>query len=335
MKQGSTYNYVVKLNTQKEIDYVIFRFKSRTKTIELEPITPTYDNICVIPLTQEITKDLSSFKMEAQIVFKDKDVKYSDIRAIAVKRNLGTTIIDGNKPSGFDEEIVLEVLKGDIGVVITDEHTQELIQTVADMYDELNQNKANKTELIELDDKKADKTELEDAVNTINQNKADKTEVEALDDSKGDNLALDIDATNYILTMKLRSGSTVLDSKSIDLPLESMVVDVTYDKTTKTLTFTLQNGTTVECNISDIVSGLVTQAAFDAFTDQMTDLLSTKQDVLTLGMNLEFRDGKLQTVSNPTFESVVTSNIKSLNNIFTMGTQTVNGSGNTGFIISL
>lgn len=71
----------------------------------------------------------------------------------------------------------------------------------------------------------------------------------------GAKLSMSIDG-DYVLSVGLldKDGGT-LDTKTIDLPLESMIVNASYSN--GVLTLTLQNGNTVDVDISDIVSGLV------------------------------------------------------------------------------
>lgn len=76
------------------------------------------------------------------------------------------------------------------------------------------------------------------------------------DNEVGAKLGLSIDPSTYVMTISLISANdTVLDAKTVDLPLETMVVNASCSGTT--LTLTLQNGTTVDVNVSSIISGLV------------------------------------------------------------------------------
>lgn len=60
----------------------------------------------------------------------------------------------------------------------------------------------------------------------------------------------------YVLTISLKNkAGNVLSSKNVDLPIESMIIDVDYAD--GFITFTLQNGNTLDVSIIDIVSGLV------------------------------------------------------------------------------
>jgi methyl coenzyme M reductase subunit D len=66
------------------------------------------------------------------------------------------------------------------------------------------------------------------------------------------------DKGDYKLSISLTNEEgTELDKQTIDLPLETMVVGASYDKTNKQITLTLQNGTTTSFSVADLVSGLV------------------------------------------------------------------------------
>ena len=81
----------------------------------------------------------------------------------------------------------------------------------------------------------------------------------------GHDLTLSINPQTYVMTITLVSeDGTVLATRSIDLPLESMVVSGTYDEATKEVVLTLQNGQQVRFSVADLVDGLASQAALDA-----------------------------------------------------------------------
>ena len=104
---------------------------------------------------------------------------------------------------------------------------------------------------------------------------ANKRYVDAQDDSNRaytDNNAvfrveISIDPQTYVLTATARNAvNNVMSQSSVDLPLESMVVGaevVTVGGVDK-LRLTLQNGNTVDIDVSDIVDGLATNEALNA-----------------------------------------------------------------------
>ena len=83
----------------------------------------------------------------------------------------------------------------------------------------------------------------------------------------GHDLTLSVNPQTYVMTITLVSeDGTVLATRSIDLPLESMVVSGVYDEATKEVVLTLQNGQQVRFSVADLVDGLASQAALDAET---------------------------------------------------------------------
>lgn len=77
----------------------------------------------------------------------------------------------------------------------------------------------------------------------------------------GASISLSIDSSTYVVTAQLKDqdGNNLGNAQTIDLPLESVVVNGTYDNTTKKVILTLQNGSTIEFSVADLVSGLQTE----------------------------------------------------------------------------
>lgn len=74
-------------------------------------------------------------------------------------------------------------------------------------------------------------------------------------------LLLSIDSSTYVMTAQLlnKDGDPLGTAKTIDLPLESMVVGGSYNAQTKKVILTLKNGNTVEFSVADLVAGLQTE----------------------------------------------------------------------------
>lgn len=76
----------------------------------------------------------------------------------------------------------------------------------------------------------------------------------------GNKLDLTIDSKTYIMTLKLKDKDDhVLSTGSVDLPIESMIINVTYDNDNEKLTFTLQNGIVIDVPLDSLISGLVNE----------------------------------------------------------------------------
>ena len=73
----------------------------------------------------------------------------------------------------------------------------------------------------------------------------------------GSSISLLINPSTYVMTFQLKnSANTVISSDTVDLPLESVVVNGSYDTETKKIILTLQNGNTIEFSVEDLVEGL-------------------------------------------------------------------------------
>jgi len=69
---------------------------------------------------------------------------------------------------------------------------------------------------------------------------------------------LSINSSTFVVTTNLKDqdGNIIGTAKTIDLPLESVVVSGSYDSATKKVVLTLQNGSTIEFSVADLVAGL-------------------------------------------------------------------------------
>lgn len=100
-------------------------------------------------------------------------------------------------------------------------------------------------------------------------------------------LSLALDSTNYKITLSGTKvdGTTFTVSNVIDLPLESVVVNGSYNNATKKVVLTLQNGSTVEFSVADLVAGLQSEItstnklSADLISDGTTNKVVTESDV--------------------------------------------------------
>lgn len=80
-------------------------------------------------------------------------------------------------------------------------------------------------------------------------------------------IVLSINPQNYVLTANLFAPGipNAISESSIDLPLESMVVNGRFDSTSEKIVLTLQNGNEIEIPVGNLIDGLVSQQTFDNF----------------------------------------------------------------------
>ena len=115
----------------------------------------------------------------------------------------------------------------------------------------------------------------------------------------GHSIELSIDAQTYVMTATLKNVSgDVLNTQTIDLPLETMVVSGSYDNTTKEVVLTLQSGGTIRFSVSDLVDGLVSESdlevtlanyvsreTFDSIVGDLSELDTTDKSNLVSAIN--------------------------------------------------
>lgn len=100
--------------------------------------------------------------------------------------------------------------------------------------------------------------------------------------STGSSIELSVNSTTYVMTLNLKdiNGNTI-STGTVDLPLETMVVNATYDRTTKEIVLTLQSGTTVRFSVADLVSGLVSETTFNSTVESLQQSINAKQNEIT------------------------------------------------------
>lgn len=135
--------------------------------------------------------------------------------------------------------------------------------------------------------------EIDSHINAINEDidnlEQDLTNYSLITET-GSQINLNVNNTNYQITatLKDKNGNVIYTSNAIDLPIESMIVNASYDKTTKEIVLTLQNGNTLRISIADLVSGLVSETQLQTILAnyytkaQVDNLLSAKANQSSL-----------------------------------------------------
>lgn len=118
------------------------------------------------------------------------------------------------------------------------------------------------TELLE---DKASKNEISDIANNAAEKKAESVAKATVEktigvyvDNAASSLEFSVDNSTFVLTATLKNakGEILGTAQTVDLPLESVVVDGSYDNESKTLVLTLQNSNKVNIPVSDLINGL-------------------------------------------------------------------------------
>lgn len=118
------------------------------------------------------------------------------------------------------------------------------------------------------------------------------SDINAMPDSVkyGSSLSLTIDNSTFVVTAQLKDqdNNNLGSSQTIDLPLESVVVNGSYDSDTKKVILTLQNGNTIEFSVADLVAGLQSEitASNKLDADLVDDSGSTNKFVSASEKNL-------------------------------------------------
>lgn len=103
----------------------------------------------------------------------------------------------------------------------------------------------------------------------------------------GNKLSVSIDS-NYLMTITLKDkNNNILSTASVDFPIESAIINATYNNATKEITFTLQNGNTLVVPIGDIISGLASQSDLEALANRVETI---ENDYLTSADKTELQE---------------------------------------------
>lgn len=153
----------------------------------------------------------------------------------------------------------------------------ELTTIKADISDIEQEQTVQNTNISYLQTNKADKTEIPTSLSDLTEDSEHRTVTDIeksnwnekvdidvnnltnyeLKTNTGSTIELSINSSTYVMTLNLKnSAGTTISTGTIDLPLETMVVNASYDSTTKEIVLTLQSGSTVRFSVADLVSGL-------------------------------------------------------------------------------
>ena len=122
-------------------------------------------------------------------------------------------------------------------------------------------------------------------------------------DASGHKIELNLNSTNFQMyaTLKDKNNNVISTSQIIDLPLESVVVSGSYDAVNKKVVLTLENGSTIEFSVADLIDGLQNEITSQnpLYSDLVTDenqthkfvTASEKAQITTNANNIEDLQG--------------------------------------------
>lgn len=131
-------------------------------------------------------------------------------------------------------------------------------------------------------------------------------------DAFAKDIELSLDQSTYVLTVTLKNanGGNIV-TRTIDLPLETMVVGGTYDEINKAIILTLKNGQTISIPVGDLISGLVSTDYLQANYYNKTQI-----DQMVSGFVFADVDDNLSSVStNPVENRVITQALEEKANV--------------------
>lgn len=124
-------------------------------------------------------------------------------------------------------------------------------------------------------------------------------------------MTLSINSSTYVVTAQLKdqNGDALGTAQTIDLPLESVVVNGSYDSTNKKIVLTLQSGSTIDIPVGDLVAGLQSEITSSNKLDSdlvddtnqsnkfatasQLSKLDSLQTITAIGSNLSLSSGTL------------------------------------------
>ena len=96
-------------------------------------------------------------------------------------------------------------------------------------------------------------------------------------DAVGHKLSLSMNTTTYVLTINLLDkNENIIDTQTVDLPLEELVVSGSYDSTNQKIVLTLKSGDTIDIPVSNLFTGLVNASRRVGSNDLSSDITATQ-----------------------------------------------------------
>lgn len=131
-----------------------------------------------------------------------------------------------------------------------------------------------------------------------------------------DDISVEYNTTTHEITITMGRVSGESKSQSFNLPLESAIVNASYNNATKAITFTLQSGDTLTVQLADIISGLATTSDLNDVDSRLTTAISEVSTALNQKASINYVDSGLSAKADTSSLSSVatTGNYNDLSN---------------------
>lgn len=198
------------------------------------------------------------------VVYTDSNFKNKDDRPLHSRNN--AVIVSQSGKSGPTIEVIDNLLSHDTTAALSANQgrlLKSLIDALQTNLNSTNQNVSTMKNKLDGIEAGAEVNTVDSVNGKIGDVQLNATDVDALPNTTkyGASLDLFIDSATYVVTAQLKDqdGNNLGSAKTIDLPLESVVVSGSYDSVNKNVILTLKDGSTIEFSVADLVSGLQTE----------------------------------------------------------------------------
>lgn len=179
---------------------------------------------------------------------------------------------------------VADIIDGLVSAAVYEQGISAVSEKVTQNTEELKSFKEQINEELEL---LASKEFVNEALETVKESGGNADTVDGMHASHfGNSISLLIDSSTYIMKAQLKNcDGVILSESTIDLPIESMVVDASYSD--GKITLTLKNGNKIDnIDISDLVGGLASTEYVDNAIQSYKDEVNYKPISVSLSDNV-------------------------------------------------
>lgn len=237
-------------------EYIITRAISNLHNISIAVICTNSE------IVSELTKIEDLTDIENEIEFRSLSIELPTIDFLVDL----DTVDNDDKPSAI-ARVYKKVLKNTEDIDTIKENQDTLNQSFNEVENSVKSINESNNKLIEKSNKLEQSVKSNsDNIQAVNKNletKSDKA-------STATDLDVTLNQEDYKLKIFLKnSDGQTLSEKEVDFPIESMIVNATYNKETKEIEMILQNENKIKFSVADLISGLISQTDLDTALENL------------------------------------------------------------------